>query len=113
MILITDSLAYASPYITEYYGEVGLVGGVPTVVKSGTLAGSNLKMNLAIKNCVERCGVDVSAALYAATEGPARLLNIFETRGSIEVGKRADLVILKADFEVIRTISNGIEFECS
>lgn len=46
---------------------------------------------------VTRAGLSPLAALHAATLAPARALGIEAGRGSIEVGKSADLVILTAD----------------
>ena len=110
MILITDALAYASPQITSYYGEIALLHGVPSVQRTGTLAGSALQMNTAISNLVTHCGVGLAEALYAATEAPARLMNVFESRGSIEVGKRADLVLMDlSDFAVLMTFVGGVQ----
>lgn len=44
-----------------------------------------------------QCGLSPAQALQAATIGPAELLNIARTSGSIAVGKRADLVLLDGD----------------
>jgi imidazolonepropionase-like amidohydrolase len=46
---------------------------------------------------VERCGFTPAEALRAATEISARALGIADTHGSIEPGRAADLVVLKAD----------------
>jgi imidazolonepropionase-like amidohydrolase len=42
-------------------------------------------------------GLTPREALYSATLEPARFLGMADTRGSVEVGKRADLVLLDAD----------------
>lgn len=104
VILITDSIGYQS----EAAKRRGILisDGAPRL-PDGTLAGSRLKMNVALKNVVESCHVDLSLALRAATATPARLLGLAD-RGTIEVGRRADLVAMNANFE-IRSIWVGGE----
>jgi len=43
------------------------------------------------------CGLSTAQALQAATTRPARLLNLADSSGAVEAGKRADLVLLDAD----------------
>ncbi|MEK7410109.1 MAG: amidohydrolase family protein, partial [Actinomycetota bacterium] len=103
VVLITDSVASQS----EAAKQRGIVisEGAPRL-PNGTLAGSRLKMNIALKNVVESCHVDLSLALQAATATPARLLGLAD-RGTIEVGRRADLVVMEANFEIQRTWVGG------
>ncbi len=73
----------------------------------GTLAGSVLQMNKAIKRLIKEVGVSVSEAINAATITPARTLGIDKDCGSIEIGKKANFAILDPDFNVISTYRNG------
>lgn len=98
VVLITDSVAHKSTWAQRR--GITHRDGAPRLL-DGTLAGSSLAMNSAIKNVVEMCGVDLHSAIQAATSTPARLLGLTD-RGSIAVGCRADLVELDPDFAVRR-----------
>ena len=94
-ILVTDAVAWRS-------GRVGPIGmemrdGAPRL-PDGTLAGSALAMDRAVANCIA-AGVDTELVLRAASTNPARLAGLAD-RGTIEVGRRADLVALDEQFAV-------------
>src|SRR6202789_4142887 len=57
----------------------------------GTLAGSVLTMNSALKNVLQYTGCTLADALQMAAENPARKLGVFDKKGSIALGKDADL----------------------
>ena len=42
------------------------------------------------------CGIPLTEAILAATESPAKQVNIFDACGSIDVGKRADMLFLRS-----------------
>ena len=73
----------------------------------GALAGSTLTMNRAVKNFMEFTGCSLPEAVRCATLNPARLLGIADRKGSLAVGKDADLVIFDEDFNVHYTILGG------
>ena len=108
--LITDAMR--AKYMPD--GESNL-GGQLVIVKNGearlvngALAGSVLKMNDAIKNLCTKAGVKFEDAIDYATVNPAKNLGIFDTVGSIKVGKRANFTVLDKDtFEVIMTVRDG------
>lgn len=90
------------------------LGGQPVIVKGkearladGTLAGSTLKMNVAIKNIMDVLGIDLCKAIDLATINPARNLGIEKTKGSIAIGKDADFAVIDKDLNVYMTVSNG------
>ncbi len=94
-VLVTDAVAWRS-------GRVGAIGmelrdGAPRLA-DGTLAGSAVTMDAAIRTCVA-AGVDPVDAVVAASTNPARLLGLHD-RGVIEVGRRADLVALDPSLEI-------------
>jgi N-acetylglucosamine-6-phosphate deacetylase len=74
---------------------VGLVmgeDGAPRLA-DGTLAGSALTMDRAVRNCVRAAGIDLGDVVEAAATTPARLLGLAD-RGELAVGRRADIVAL-------------------
>ena len=90
------------------------LGGQKVYVKDGqarlcdgTLAGSVLKMNVAVRNMVKEVGVPFTEAIDYATKNPAEQLGIAEEAGSIAEGKRADFTVLDEDFNVRMTVVGG------
>lgn len=76
-------------------------------LEDGTLAGSTLKMNEAISNFMKATGASLLDAVDLATINPARCLHMEDRKGSIEVGKDADLVVVDKDLNVYMTICHG------
>jgi N-acetylglucosamine-6-phosphate deacetylase len=75
----------------------------------GTLAGSTLTLNKAVYNMVYRLGFPVHHAVRMATLNPARAIGVSHRKGSIEIGKEADLVIFAEDFRVLTVFVKGIK----
>lgn len=92
---------------SELGGQKVFVKDGQARLADGTLAGSVLKMNVAVKNMVEKVGVPFTQAIDYATKNPAEQLNIFEETGSIAAGKRADFAVLDRDYNVIMTVIAG------
>lgn len=112
--LITDAISAAGLEDGDYslYGSrVRVVRGKAVLVDSadGVLAGSTLSMATAVKNAVNMMGVSLSEALVMASENPARIVGVFDKKGSIAPGKDADLVLIDSDFTVLRTFVRGRE----
>lgn len=107
--LITDAMrAKGMPDgKSELGGQDVFVNNGEARLADGTLAGSVLKMNVAVKNLVEKAGVPFTDAIDFATYNPAKNIGVLNERGTIEVGKRADLTVLSSDFEVLYTLVNG------
>ncbi len=103
VVLITDSIAPHSDSARSR--GIELIDGAPRL-PDGTLAGSALTMNVAIKNVVQNCDVEIHLAIQAATATPAKILNLAD-RGTIAIGNRADLVALNSDFEIRHVWING------
>jgi N-acetylglucosamine-6-phosphate deacetylase len=103
-VLVTDAVAFRAARVGRL--EIGLVDGAPRLA-DGTLAGSALTMDQAIRNVVNAAGIPWEDAVAAATTTPARVLGLTD-RGVIEPGRRADLVLLDRDL-VIRGVWVGGE----
>lgn len=108
IVLITDAMrAKQTPDgISELGGQKVVVKNGEARLLSGALAGSVLKMNDAVKNLVN-LGVCVTDAIDFASKNPAKNLGVFNERGSVKEGKRADFVLLDKDFQVFATIKEG------
>ncbi len=105
--LVTDAVAAAGAGEGEFtLGDLSLVvrGGA---VRSGdgVLAGSVLTMIEAVRNLHE-LGVPLEQALEAASVVPASVLGLTDA-GRIEVGRRADLLVIDAELELERVLVGG------
>ena len=94
--LVSDSLSTTGVPDGEY---VSL--GLKVIVKDGacrlvdgTLAGSTITLDRAVRNLMEFCNIPLTEAIISATESPARQVGMFDECGSIDVGKRADMLFL-------------------
>jgi N-acetylglucosamine-6-phosphate deacetylase len=106
--LISDAIAAAGKGDGDYqiWGETISVKNGRTSNAAGSIAGSVITMLDAVRMMLSLGVSEVDAALMASTN-PARLLGISDESGSIEEGKRADLVALDEDGNVRLTIVGG------
>ncbi|TDL85585.1 N-acetylglucosamine-6-phosphate deacetylase [Vibrio vulnificus] len=109
MILITDSLRakWLEKGTYDLGGQPVNVDETKATLSDGTLAGSILKMNDAIKNTMEYTDCSMTDIIKMTAENPAKQLRIFDRKGSIQVGKDADLVILNDRLDVEMTFCRG------
>jgi N-acetylglucosamine-6-phosphate deacetylase len=73
----------------------------------GTLAGSVLTMDRALKNLALATGRDLSELWPMSSLNAARATGVSAAKGSLEPGKDADLVLLDADYNVRMTVTEG------
>lgn len=73
----------------------------------GVRAGSTLTMDRALLNLISFTGKSLAQVLPLLTENPARMLNMFATKGSLEIGKDADFVLLDTTLQIDRTYVCG------
>lgn len=72
----------------------------------GTIAGSTLTMDRAVKNMIEHVGVPAAEALRMATRSPTDAISEAH-RGRLLPGHHADMVLLDGAYEVVCTIVGG------
>ena len=109
IMLITDAMPTAAggPDSFALQGRaVHLVNG-KLVLDDGTLAGSNLTMDEAVRYCVGRLGVSLEDALRMASLNPASFLRREHELGRIKSGYLASLVHLSDDLQVLETWIDG------
>ena len=71
------------------------------VSASGTIAGSDLDMATAVRNCVELLGLRLEQASMLASTNAAAFLGLEWELGTIAPGHRADLVLLDEQMRVV------------
>lgn len=111
VILITDSMEakYLSAGKYALGGQEVFVDGTSARLKDGTLAGSILRLNAALKNIRDISHLPLTDVVDMASINPARNLGIQDRKGSISLGKDADFVIIDEDFDVYATYIAGKE----
>jgi N-acetylglucosamine-6-phosphate deacetylase len=72
----------------------------------GTLAGSDLSLDRAIRNLVAFAGVSLAEAVASVTSAPAAVLRLTD-RGVIAPGAVGDVVLLDPDGGVVATVVGG------
>ena len=107
--LITDAMrAKQMPDgISELGGQVVIVKNGEARLENGALAGSVLKMNVAVRNVMNFLGVSLEEAISFATLNPAKNLGIDDKLGTLEEGKLASFIVIDKDVEVYRTYKEG------
>ena len=75
----------------------------------GTLAGSVLTMDRAVKNMVELAGLPIEYVLPLATTVPARIAGVADRKGKIALDYDADLVVLNERLEVELVLVRGTQ----
>jgi N-acetylglucosamine-6-phosphate deacetylase len=95
------------------YGEYTL-GGVKITyrdivcrLEDGTLAGSVLHLNDGVWNAFTNSNIPLNECVNCASLNPATVLGIADRKGSIEIGKDADVIITDDKFKVKKTIIAG------
>ena len=73
----------------------------------GTLAGSLLTMDAALRNIMQATGLLLNEAWRMSSLNAAQAINVASTKGSLEIGKDADMVLLDHDLNVAMTIVEG------
>jgi len=76
---------------------------------NGTLAGSVLTMDRAVKNMIELAALPLESVLPFATSIPAQLLDVADRKGALTAGFDADLVVLNDRLEAERVFVRGHE----
>ena len=109
--LVTDATAAAGSDQGGHRlgtAEVMVRDGAPRLADGVTLAGSVLTMDRALARAVRELGLPIGTAVEAASTTPARVLGIGDRVGSIDSGKRADLVVLDGDLRVEAVMARGV-----
>ena len=108
-ILITDAMRAAG--LSD--GEYDLGGQAVTVrdgvarIANGSLAGSTLTLDVALRNVIAFAGLSLAEALPMATSVPAEALNLAGHKGTLAVGADADIALLNPDLTVSATLVAG------
>jgi len=107
VILISDAMRAAGLPDGDYAlgsHSVHVNDGVARL-SDGTIAGSTITLDAAVRNAAKH--LPLNQAITMATYVPARAIGVEREKGSIAVGKDADLVILSKELEVRHVLTQG------
>jgi N-acetylglucosamine-6-phosphate deacetylase len=109
LILISDSMSAAGleDGIYELGGQKVTVEDGKATLDDGTIAGSTTTIYKAFLKVLE-IGIPLEQAILSATLYPARAIGADKLTGSIEIGKKADFIIMDKNYQIERVYSNGI-----
>ncbi len=87
--------------------DVDVKGDHAILVSDGALAGSVTNLMDCVRTAVKQMDIPLETAVACATMNPAKSLGVYESRGSITAGKKADLVLLDKDLNLKAVIKDG------
>ncbi|PTJ92228.1 N-acetylglucosamine-6-phosphate deacetylase [Staphylococcus simulans] len=107
--VITDAMRAKGMSEGEYDlgGQTVVVKGKEARLKTGSLAGSILRMNQGLKNLLDFTGDTLENAWRTTSLNQAKALKIDNQKGSIKPGKDADLILVDEDINVLTAIKKG------
>lgn len=106
--LITDSLACAATEGDAAFDpRVILEDGVCKLADRSALAGSIATMDRLIRTCVQMANIPLEDACRMASETPAKIMGVFDRKGSLEAGKDADLMMFDENLKLTYVMQMG------
>ena len=111
LMLITDAMPTVGTDLEKFElpGATAFRKNGKLTTADGTLAGSDLDMASAVRNTVQRLGIDLPTALKMASRVPAEFLGLDQELGRIAPGYRANLVLLDGELKAVATWIDGVE----
>jgi len=109
IVLITDSMRAGGMKngIYDLGGQEATVKDGVARLADGTLAGSVLTLNQAVRNFYEQTDATLFEAIRLASLNPATSIHVSNRKGSLEVGKDADIIFLDDAFNCHLTLVKG------
>ena len=110
LCFITDCLPAGGLPMGEYTlgGQKIIYRDIVCRLEDGTVAGSVLHLNRGVWNVYTHSDIPLWECVNCASLNPATTIGVAERKGSLEVGKDADILITDSQFEVVQTIIGGV-----
>ena len=110
LVLITDSIASAGlpdgPH--DQMGATVIVDGIRCRFPDGTIAGSALTLDRAVRNFIKYTRLPLWQVVHMASLAPAKSIGVDACKGSLDPGKDADILITDPDFNIRTTFIRGV-----
>lgn len=101
MCAITDALACAASDSKEAFDpRVIIEDGVCKLADHSALAGSVATMDRLIRTMVQKADIPLSDAVRMVSETPARIMGVYDRKGSLQKGKDADIIVMDEDLKI-------------
>ena len=115
LMLVTDAMAHvgASDVTIAFFDTYITRQGNKLTTPDGTLAGSCLDMHGAVTNSINGINIALEHASTMASATPARFTKIHDRVGEIEVGKRANFLVINNDNTLLEVWQNGSKRLCA
>ncbi len=109
LVLVTDCTRAGGLGDGDYTlgGQAITVRGVESRLQDGTIAGSVLKLNHAVRNFSRHTGLPLHEAIHYASQNAARAIGMEGSKGGLEAGKDADIVLFDNDMTAAATFVRG------
>lgn len=109
-VLVTDCMCAGGCQDGKYAlgGQDVFVKDGSARLEDGTLAGSILRLNIALNNIIKNTNYGIEKAVEFATINPAKTIGVDTFKGTLDVGKDADIVLFDEDVNVKYVINRGI-----
>ena len=106
--LVTDALACtASKGDTAFDPRVVLEDGVCKLADRSALAGSIATVDRLVRTCVQQAGIPMEDACRMISETPAKIMGVYDRKGSLEKGKDADIIFFDKAQELTFVMQMG------
>ena len=112
VVLVTDAMAAAGMADGRYrLGalDVTVEEGVATLTEGGAIAGGTAHLVDVLRLAVLEAGVELVAAVRAASTVPARVLGLEDEIGSLAAGRRADVLMVDRALRPVTVLRGGRE----
>lgn len=110
LVLITDCTRAGGMPDGEYSlgGQPIFVKGITCRLADGTIAGSVLRMNNAVRNLKENANLSMAQAVLPASLNAAESIGLGHCKGSLTPGKDADVILMDENCKVSRVFIRGV-----
>ena len=113
MALVTDALAgAASDQTTAFDPRVIYEDGVCKLADRSALAGSIATMDRLVRTCVQMANIPMADACRMISETPAKIMGVYDRKGSLEAGKDADIIMFDDKQELKYVMQMGRVVRC-
>ncbi len=109
ILLITDAIMGAGLDDGEYDlgGQKVYLNEGKCMLSNGTIAGSSLKLNKAVYHFAKYTDYDLAKVIELVTINQATYIGVQDKKGTLDIGKDADIVILDDGLDIYYTMGKG------